>query len=743
MDDEFSTVSVDDIDSQPDSPIDPPITKPIGSGITLVLPSLKSLKAANASKKSKGKASASRYGTPLQEKRAPRPVKLKPLKEVLAKLIAQIKKRDDYAFFLQPVDTSQVPGYSDIVKNPMDFGTMSNKVARGRYRSLEEFADDFRLVINNAKAFNPPGTIYHSEAQRIEMWGLDHIAKASATVIQYETDWNIEVEKDEEPDQQGVEDDFDPMDIDTPGPPDQSGTPGPSTQNSRRSARQPYRKAAANVPSTPTPKAITETIDAEGRLPGSKEGLGAFPAGSDWAKTMLSLKLKGKRYKTKKERLRVEKEGPPIRPDGSLNYFEMEESFPVLSALVPDPPTRPYLTPLYPPLLPSNNHYPSHSQTPQPLAQFPTAVNLPSNRPPIGDLPVERSTKFRYWTIQRNATNRRPKDRDDERDENDDLDWKTGREAHTSDFGSFAILAAEIAEEMKRRGTFKDEEEGMLSLIHDSLDPEQANRPPEKNMAISPLQHYWSVNRAIEGEGYIQDVVYGGSSGLAYVRSVAEFMTPPENISSATASDFSRSPLAVYAEQHVVDPLTETRHSLIRETPRSMALLARSKDLSRVKGDKVASQVAKSMHVYPVAIQALLALQQIRYHKIDMSSLIKSPDELFLSDEEWVGKNLEEDPEGGKDATQEDGQPTTVKMDQVLSYVSRAILESSRKLASTSNVNSGSEGADEDMKMRHIRLNLLALAKRAPLDTIARLPKELVPEQIRQYIPTFTVSQTS
>ncbi|KAG7098803.1 hypothetical protein E1B28_000708 [Marasmius oreades] len=623
----------------------------------------------------------------------------------------------------------------------MDFGTMSNKVARGRYRSLEEFADDFRLVVNNAKAFNPPGTIYHTEAQRIETWGLDHIAKASATVIQYETDWNIEVEKDEEPDHQAIEEYIDPMDIDTPGPPDMSGTPGPSTQTSRRSTRQPYRKAA-NVPSLPAAKPSTETIDAEGRLPGSKEGLGAFPAGSDWAKTMLALKLKGKRYKTKKERLRVEKEGPPLRPDGSLDYFEMEEPFPVLSALVPDTRTRPYLSPLYPPLLPTNDHYPSHSQTPQPLAQFPTAVNLSWDRPPISDLPSERSTKFRYWNIQRNANNRgRAKDRDEERDENDESDWKVGREAHTTDFGSFAILAAEIAEEMKRRGTFKDEEEGTFSLLRDSLDPELVNRPPEKNIAISPLQHYWSVNRAIEGESYIRDVVYGGSSGLAYVRSVAEFLTPPEDISSATVSDVSGFHLAAFAERNVVDPLTETRHSLLRETPRCMRLLTRPKNLGRLKVDKVTSQVAKSMHVYPVATQALLALQQIRFHKIDMSSLIQSPDELFLSDEEWVGKNLEE---SDKDVMDADGQPPTVRMDRVLSYVSRAILENSRKLASASGGKSGSEEGGEDANMRHIRLNLLALAKRAPLDTIARLPKELVPEQIRQYIPTFTVSsQTS
>lgn len=106
--------------------------------ITLKLPSLKSLKAQKPVK-------------------PPRPVKLKPLKEVLARLIAQIKKcvifrlsnpsiflyilyrKDDYAFFLHPVDVSEVPGYTNVVKRPMDFGTMTNKVAKGKYRSLEDF----------------------------------------------------------------------------------------------------------------------------------------------------------------------------------------------------------------------------------------------------------------------------------------------------------------------------------------------------------------------------------------------------------------------------------------------------------------------------------------------------------------------------------------------------------------------------------------------------------------------------
>jgi bromodomain-containing protein 7 len=49
-------------------------------------------------------------------------------------------RKDDYAFFLTPVDVSKVPGYTDAVKRPMDFGTMTTKVGKGKYRSLEDFA---------------------------------------------------------------------------------------------------------------------------------------------------------------------------------------------------------------------------------------------------------------------------------------------------------------------------------------------------------------------------------------------------------------------------------------------------------------------------------------------------------------------------------------------------------------------------------------------------------------------------
>jgi len=93
MDEEFQeSLSVDDVDSLPDSTNEDASKKRSGSGLTLVLPSLKSLKANRSTKKSKSSASNYFADPIIQEKKAPRPVKLKPLKEVLTKLIAQIKK---------------------------------------------------------------------------------------------------------------------------------------------------------------------------------------------------------------------------------------------------------------------------------------------------------------------------------------------------------------------------------------------------------------------------------------------------------------------------------------------------------------------------------------------------------------------------------------------------------------------------------------------------------------------------
>ncbi|KAJ3840574.1 hypothetical protein EV361DRAFT_821326 [Lentinula raphanica] len=763
--DEDEVLSVDDIDVESRPPSPQETAKRTGSGLTLVLPSLKSLQQAKAGKKPKAKAAFVGYAEE-KPKKPPRPAKLKPLKEVLAKLIINIKKKDSYGFFLTPVDLEQVPGYTDVVKEPMDFGTVANKVARRKYRSLDDFANDIRLVTSNAKLFNPPGTIYYTEAEKIESWALDHIEKAAATVIQYEADWNLDPEKDDSAD---INVDEDVVDQNTPSASATAdmGTPGPSElleiAGVRRSARAPYKKV--NTP-LPNQKTVSESIDAEGRLPGSKDGLGAFPPGSALAKTMLDLKLKGKRYKTKKERLRIEKEGPPYRADGSLDYYNMEDPFLMFTNLVPAPLSRPMLTPIYAPLstnqpqIPGSQSQPPQSQTPQPSTSYPIPTTVPISRPLYQPVPH----KGRQWVVTRNTNYRRGKDKEDENDDLLDTDWKAAREVHALDFGSFALLAGELAEEMKRRGLSVDDEQKTTEIIKESLDcaPSQPSTVSGRAGSSVPRDPSdWFTTQAPDAEDYIRDVVYGGEEGFAYVRSLAEFVNPPEGSDHAEDDDYALGmPLAKWVESNVIDPLTGNRHSLLRQAAEHLSNSQTTRDLK--SNDPIISQISRSLHVYPRAHSILQLLLQLRTHTIDMGSLIRAPDEIYQSEKEWFGNVAAGAQTKKEDSMDVDTQePTTIpsttlgtteQLNKVFSYVANAItaLDRQRRTQNASrgenemkvDTSTNPKVEQEDPVLRNIRLNLLALAKRAPLDTVALLPRELIPERIRHVIPALTASPT-
>ena len=60
------------------------------------------------------------------------------------------------AWFADPVDpvAMGIPHYAEVIKTPMDFGTIKGKYKGGRYASAEAFAADVRLVFRNATTFN-------------------------------------------------------------------------------------------------------------------------------------------------------------------------------------------------------------------------------------------------------------------------------------------------------------------------------------------------------------------------------------------------------------------------------------------------------------------------------------------------------------------------------------------------------------------------------------------------------------
>ncbi|XP_045510702.1 bromodomain-containing protein 7-like isoform X2 [Colias croceus] len=101
--------------------------------------------------------------------------KRRPLSRLLEQLLRNLEKRDPNQFFAWPVNDNFAPGYSTIIRRPMDFSTMKQKIDDNEYKSLNCFISDFKLMCNNAMKYNKPGTVYHKAAKRLLHAGLKQL----------------------------------------------------------------------------------------------------------------------------------------------------------------------------------------------------------------------------------------------------------------------------------------------------------------------------------------------------------------------------------------------------------------------------------------------------------------------------------------------------------------------------------------------------------------------------------------
>ena len=72
--------------------------------------------------------------------------------------IGYTKKKKDAAYFLRPVnhEALKLPTYPDIIKQPMDLGTVEMKLRNNEYASVQSCVDDLQLIVDNARKFNGP-----------------------------------------------------------------------------------------------------------------------------------------------------------------------------------------------------------------------------------------------------------------------------------------------------------------------------------------------------------------------------------------------------------------------------------------------------------------------------------------------------------------------------------------------------------------------------------------------------------
>ncbi|XP_045674330.1 bromodomain-containing protein 7 isoform X2 [Phyllostomus hastatus] len=118
-----------------------------------------------------------------------------PLQEALNQLMRQLQRKDPSAFFSFPVTDFIAPGYSMIIKHPMDFSTMREKIKNNDYQSIEELKDHFKLMCTNAMIYNKPETIYYKAAKKLLHSGMKILSQERIQSLKQSIEFMADLQK--------------------------------------------------------------------------------------------------------------------------------------------------------------------------------------------------------------------------------------------------------------------------------------------------------------------------------------------------------------------------------------------------------------------------------------------------------------------------------------------------------------------------------------------------------------------
>ena len=97
------------------------------------------------------------------------------LNDLLSRLTRSVLEYEDSWPFREPVDTSLVPDYLNVVKEPIDFSLIYKRCTQGKeggggmhYSSLEQWITEAGRVTENARLYNKPETDYYACANKVD-----------------------------------------------------------------------------------------------------------------------------------------------------------------------------------------------------------------------------------------------------------------------------------------------------------------------------------------------------------------------------------------------------------------------------------------------------------------------------------------------------------------------------------------------------------------------------------------------
>lgn len=128
-------------------------------------------------------------------------LELNPFSFFLRKILDILTEQDTTEIFREPVDPDEVPDYLDLIKKPMDFSTMRDKVEDFKYETFDEFESDFNLMVSNCLAYNEKETIFYRAGTKMRDTGgsiLRQLRRQAEQIKQMGLEQNSSVNQDQE-----------------------------------------------------------------------------------------------------------------------------------------------------------------------------------------------------------------------------------------------------------------------------------------------------------------------------------------------------------------------------------------------------------------------------------------------------------------------------------------------------------------------------------------------------------------
>lgn len=109
--------------------------------------------------------------------------KIPSLQSVQTEILEQVTRSSPARFFREPMDITQLPGYTKVIVDPMDLSMIKHKLSASKYRTTADLTGDMKLIVKNAREYNGEKHPVTKAAEEFFDQYLHEVTKATDRLI--------------------------------------------------------------------------------------------------------------------------------------------------------------------------------------------------------------------------------------------------------------------------------------------------------------------------------------------------------------------------------------------------------------------------------------------------------------------------------------------------------------------------------------------------------------------------------